>query len=404
MVNKILIKEIFRRFWQDRCLIYAQALTYDTVFALVPLLAFILSVVRFFIGTEDIIAEINEALSKFLNPGALSKVQSTIITLIHHAQTAPLGAASMMVFMAMALGLLMQLEDVLNKIFRVKTQRSFLQKITVYWLGLTLGPILVALPLGATVYLTHLGFKGVTLFSSFARFWTFFSIAFLFFGVFIYLPAKKIHFMPALIGAIFGGILWFFVATIYTIYTSKAVAYSKLYGSLSAIPFFLLWLFMNWGVMLFGAEIAGVFEQKDLVLAHYRYMKNQASILIGLGILIEVYQKHREGLPAPNEAELVQNLECSPFELERIIQQLKEASLIFEFEDQFFPSKDPSRILIAEIQEALMGKLPHEPPRQPSLKVAYDFLRTDCRVYTELTLKDLLERLNTVEFISQKIS
>ena len=98
----------------------AQALTYNTVFALIPLLAFALSVVRFFVGTEEISSRINDALSQFLNPGALSKAQQTILNLVEEAQKATLGAASMILFLTMVVGLLMQFEEVLNEIFRIK--------------------------------------------------------------------------------------------------------------------------------------------------------------------------------------------------------------------------------------------------------------------------------------------
>ncbi len=391
--HKILLKEIFRRFWHDRCLTHAQALTYNTVFALVPLLAFMLSIIRLFIGTEDLITEINEGLSKFLNPGTLSKVQETILNLINRAQTAPLGAASMIIFLAMVIGLLMQFEEVLNQIFRIKNHRTVVQRITVYWMGLTLGPILVALPLGITIYFTHLGLKGRDILSSFSRFWTLFFITLLFLGVFLYLPAKRIRVIPAIVGAVLAGVLWFFVANIYAFYTSKAVAYSKLYGSLSAIPFFLLWLFMNWSVVLFGAEITGVFNQKELILAHYLYPRDQAISLVGLAVLLEIYRRHHEGLPGPNEAHLVKILKVSPLELEDIINRLKDATFIFEFEDCFFPSKDPSKVYLSRVYESVIGRLPKEPPSEPSVKIAYEFLKTHSRAWSEYTLKDLLDRI-----------
>ncbi len=395
---RILLREIFKRFWNDRCLVSAQALTYDTVFALVPLLAFGLSVIRLFIGTEDLLAEINKGLSQFLNPGALSKVQTTFSNLIDRAQSAPLGAASMLVFIAMAVGLLMQFEGTLNQIFRVRVQRSWLQRVTVYWMGLTLGPLLIALPLGITIYLTHLGFKGVTLLASFSRFWTLFFITALFLGTFLYLPSGRVRFIPALVGSLSAGILWFVMANLYAFYTSKAVAYSRIYGSLSVIPFFLLWLFINWGVVLFGAEITGVLNQKALILAHYRYPRRQSLPFVGLASLLEIFRHHREGLPGPTEAFLAETLRVSPFELEPILDNLKKAGFIFVFEERLFPAKDAERVLLQEVREALAGALPPEPPEVPSLRVAYEFLKKDCRAWRDLTLKDLLDRLeNSVD-------
>ncbi len=399
---RILLREIFKRFWKDRCFLNAQALTYDTVFALVPLLALGLSVIRLFIGTNDLLIEINKVLSQFLNPGALSKVRSTFLELIDRAQSAPLGAASMAVFVTMAVGLLMQFETTLNEIFRVRNSRGWLQRVTVYWMGLTLGPLLIALPLGTTLYLTHLGFKGMTLVASFSRFWTLIFVSALFLGTFLYLPAQKIRFVPALIGALCAGIIWFFMANLYAFYTSKAVTYSRIYGSLSTIPFFLLWLFINWSVVLFGAEITGVLHQKELIIAHYRYPKRQFLPLIGLASLLEIFIHHRKGLPGPREADLARKLKVSPFELEPILENLREAGIIFLFEERLFPARDADCILLQEIREALAGTLPPEPPEEVSLRVAYEFLNADCSGWQKLTLKDLLDRLETYKGASKE--
>ncbi|WP_082863548.1 YhjD/YihY/BrkB family envelope integrity protein [Thermodesulfatator autotrophicus] len=385
----ILIKEVFRRFWRDNCLMSAQALTYNTVFAFVPLLAFAFSMVQIFIGQEEIIARINQALSQFLNPGALSKAQETILNLVQEAQHAPLGAASMIIFLTMVIGLLMQFEDVINHIFRVKAKRTFFQKLAIYWMGLTLGPILVTLPLGATIYLTHLGFKGFGFVSFLSKFWIIPTLILLFMGVYLFLPVKKISVKGALLGATIAAILWLLVASIYAVYTTKAVAYSKLYGSLAAIPLFLLWLWLNWTVVLLGAEIASVFHYKEKILAHYRYHNNYSNLLVALGILLNIFHPVYKGEKAPGLLKLSHLLKASPFKLEKIISLLKAKGLIYKVNGSYLLAKDAEKIVLSEILEAIEGKLPDSPPEYSLLKAPYEFLLQEKTHWQTKTLKEL---------------
>ncbi len=387
----ILLREVLRRFWRDRCLTNAQALTYNTVFALVPLLAFALSMVRFFVGTEDIIARLNEALSQFLNPGALSRAQEVVLDLINKAQKAPLGAASMIIFITMVLGLLMQFEDVLNQIFRIESRRTFLQRLTVYWMGLTLGPLLVALPLGITIYLTHMGLKGTGFVSLLLKFWTIPSVILLFTIIFLYLPAQRIKLFPALAGASTAGVFWSIVASFYALYTSKAVAYSKLYGSLSTIPLFLLWLWVNWSLVLLGAEVAGVLHQRREILAHYRANRRLSWLLFGLGALIEIYEAHFQGRSGPLVAELAEKTGASPFDLLKVLRRLEEAHLVRCFEERYYPTKAAENLVLLEVQRALEGELPENPPELPSLKVPYRFLKEREEFWKGKTVKEMLE-------------
>ncbi len=389
----ILFKEVFRRFWKDRCLLYAQALTYNTVFAIVPLLAFGLAMVRFFLGKEELVSRVILSLSRVLNPGALSKAQEVLLNLISQAEKAPLGTASMLIFITMVLGLLMLFEEVLNLVFRVKNTRSYLQRATIYWIGLTLGPILVALPLGMTFYLTRLGLKGMGLVSFLSKFWTIPSIVLLFSTIFLYLPARRIRVSAAISGAFAAGVLWMIAVSVYAFYTSKAVTYSKLYGSLSSIPLFLLWLWVNWSIVLLGAEIAGVLDQKRAILAHYRANRSISWFFLGLGALLEIYLAHHRGEDPPDLVSLAEDLTASPFNLEKILEKLEQAQILKKLEGFYYPARSAESLVLIQVQRAIEGDLPQDPPLYPPLKVPYRFLQAREKFWSEATLKDLLNEV-----------
>ena len=56
-------------------------------------------------------------------------------------------------------------------------------------------------------------------------------------------------------------------------YVLRLFAYSKIYGSLVAFPIFLLWIYVTWFIILFGAELA-------YSIHHYEWLSNPLSRLL----------------------------------------------------------------------------------------------------------------------------
>ncbi len=366
MLNLIYWKTVGRRFWQDNCLTQAQALTYATLFALIPLLALAFAVARLFIQAEDIMQRAEALLSQFLNPAAIENVQQTLFALLEKAQKAPLGKASMLIFFLMVLGLLMQTEGVLNQIFRVRRGRSLPQKITVYWMALTLGPILLILPLAASLYLSH--FAGRFGFFTWGlRSLHLFTVIFFFAGLYFYLPGRRVQLRAAFFGGVVAGLLWVISAYFYAIYTAKAVAYSKLYGSLAAFPLFLLWLFISWTVTLFGAEATAVYEEREWLANGGLYPRP----LLALGVMLELHRAFETGEPPLDLHALAARLKASPADLEEILEILEDRELIRATEEGYLLSRSARLISLREILNPFIGELPESLPQAEALKKSY---------------------------------
>jgi len=279
----------------------------------------------------------------------------------------------------------MQTEEVLNRIFRVRKGRSIPQKITVYWMGITLGPALLLLPLIGSIYLSH--FAGQISFLSWAlRGLHIFTVVFFFTGLYYYLPGRKVQLQAAFFGGLVAGLLWVLTAYLYTLYTVKAVAYSKLYGSLAAFPLFLLWLFLSWAVTLFGAEAAAVYEERPWLAKNYEIPKP----LLALAIALELGKAYEKGEAPLDLLELSQRLNASPALVEEILETLEEKSLILRTEEGFLLAKDMGVIKIKSLVYPFMGKMPKEPPKEESLRKAY----FGFKIWEEFLEKSLAELKN----------
>ncbi len=366
-------KTVFKRFWQDQCLTHAQALTYATLFALIPLLALVFAVARLFVQAEDLMERAEALLSKFLNPAAFDVVQKTLFGLLEKAQKAPLGRASMLIFLLMVVGLLMQTEGVMNRIFRVRKGRSIPQKLTVYWMALTLGPLLLVLPLAFSLYLSHFTDR-LSLLSIGLRWTHLVTVIFFFTGLYFYLPGRRVKLQAAAFGGTIAGLLWSLSAYLYATYTAKAVAYSKLYGSLAAFPLFLLWLFISWTVTLFGAEVTAVFEERRWIKRSYIFPK----LLVAVAMVKRLRRAFKNSEGPLNLHTLSEELRLSPGEIEEVLEVLKEKGIVAEAEEGFVLAKELGGSTSRELLEAFVGPLPETLPEEEELRQALEYLK---RIY-----------------------
>lgn len=250
----------FRKFLSDHCFSFAQSLTYTTIFAIIPVLAIAFSIFHALGGLDSLKDVIFVYLSEILTPGGQHLVQENLRELLEKAQTAPIGSFSTLFFIVIAFLLLMELEDVLNHIWSV-SGHTLLRRIALYWLAFTLGPIIMVIPMLMALFLNSQveGFQSifalVAPFMQFLRLLPILSIWFFLWATYLFLPNTHIKPTAAALGTLVGGTLWLLAAKIYTIYNTHVLTYSKLYGSLGAIPVFLLWLFISWCVILYGAEV-----------------------------------------------------------------------------------------------------------------------------------------------------
>jgi len=257
-----------KNFLRNRCILWAAALTYTTVFALIPLLAVTFSLFHAFGGLKELEEKIRPSILKALVPGAQEKLIGTIDSLIERLNAGAIGAVGTVLVFLAAIFLLGQLEMILNEIWGLKKHRPFFHRLAIYWTAITFGPPLLALSIGIPATLSS--YQAVKWLGNYINlnFFTFLSYLFIWFafaGLYAFMPNTKVRFWSAVVGGIVGGTIWQIAGMAFTLYTSKILLYSKFYGSLGAIPLFFLWLFISWSIFLLGAELSFTFQNFELL-------------------------------------------------------------------------------------------------------------------------------------------
>jgi membrane protein len=148
----------------------------------------------------------------------------------------------------------------LNRIWRVKTPRSFTQSLIVYWAIMTLGPLLIGASLSFTTLVSPVA---STLAQQLPWLGTVAAISIslllmtMFFGLlYLIVPNRLVDWRDALIGGLVAAIAFEMTNRGFAFFITKFPSYRVIYGALAAVPIFLVWVYLFWLITLLGAVLA----------------------------------------------------------------------------------------------------------------------------------------------------
>jgi membrane protein len=250
----------------------AAALTYRTIFGLVPLLMVSMLAFRLFGDMETAARHLQSAAYRFFNyqvdpnrpeaaafKEALDERLLALMRSVSGLSFEAIGAVGALLLIWAALGLLISLENAANQIYRAPRGRRWPARIGIYWTVLTLGPVLLLVVLYAAEFWLSRAEALPVLGPLFALLSEFGSL----FGSFVTLvllykmmPNTHVRWRPSLVGALVAAGLAEASKWAFGLYVSQALPYLKLYGAIGLVPLFLFWLYLGWLIILFGLEIA----------------------------------------------------------------------------------------------------------------------------------------------------
>jgi membrane protein len=248
---------VFRRWTEDRCAQVAGSLTFTTLLSLVPLFTIVVALLSSLPFFEDVMVQIKIFLLLNLVP----EIAGRIITVYMHQFTgnaARLGTVALAGLFVMALALLFTIDKALNAIWRVRNHRAFWRSALGYSALLAAGPVLMGASLWATTWLVALSLDQVSLSrgveQSLLRIVPVSVSATAFFIIYRFFPNRRVPWRHAALGGILAAVAFEAMKLVFAEYVRLVPTYNLVYGAFAAIPIFLLWVYLSWLVVLFGAE------------------------------------------------------------------------------------------------------------------------------------------------------
>lgn len=287
------------RFYRDRCPQVAASLTYTTLLSMVPLLTIAFAILAAFpvfegireqaqaLLFENLVPEIGETVSRALGGFTANMGKTTAIGVVFVAVTSILT--------------LNTIETVFNTIWRAGEPRGMVLRVLSYWAMLTIGPLLFGASLSLSSYLftlqhtLSLSFPGRALIQL-ASLLPFLLSVCGFILLFQVVPNFPVHRRNAVIGGIVTAVLFELLKRGFGLYIAKFATYQVVYGALAAVPIFMLWVYLCWMVVLFGAELTASLPEWRAGRGFGKSIATPGRKLgVALALLAAIFNKTRRG-------------------------------------------------------------------------------------------------------------
>lgn len=248
-----------KRFFVEKYTYRASALAFTTVLALVPLL----SVIFFLISKSPLLTKLvnlaeNYIYNNFMPATGLT-VQAYLDSFVEKAHSLPAFGITFLVVTAVML--IITIAHTLTDIWQVPKKHKKVLPWVVYWLVLSMSPILIGISLLISSYVFSLSWLidvvnhiGINIYL-----FTFFSLLFnglIFSTLYIISPNCPINIYDGLLGGVIAAVLFEIAKKGFSFYISNFPSYTLIYGVVAIIPIFLIWLYISWVIILLGALVA----------------------------------------------------------------------------------------------------------------------------------------------------
>lgn len=256
---------LLARMTHDRVNVNAGYLAYITLLSIVPMLTVLLSILSSFAVFADMGIVIQNFIITNFVPASGDAVHGALLEFV--ANTGKMTAVGGAFLFIAALMLISNIDKNLNYIWRVTEKRRAVLSFSMYWMVLTLGPILVGASIAATSYVTSLSLLQNEVvsgaFNTLIRKLPLILSFFAFFGLYLLVPNKKIHFSHAAAGSLVAALLFELSKKGFAAYITQFPSYQVIYGALAAIPILFVWVYLCWLIVLVGAEVTAALGEKE---------------------------------------------------------------------------------------------------------------------------------------------
>ena len=257
----VFLRDFFKDLLDDRLGHYASSLSWSTIFAIIPLLVIFLYIFTTLPIFQDVYERMQEIIFSNLMPTQSQELMKSINTFI--ANLGKLGLMGIFYVLFAAIMFFKNYDYIVNDIFELPN-RGILKSIKTYFLFITLIPLMM----GSSLYLSsflqtyldqHLITSWIHLYVliPYMIIWGAFYIA--------YQLSANTHISPkaALASSFITSLVWYWSKNGFLFYVLHNKTYTTVYGSISTVLFFLLWIYISWAIFLHGLRFCYLLDKEE---------------------------------------------------------------------------------------------------------------------------------------------
>lgn len=355
---------VVRDLAEGQLTLLAMSLVYTTLLSLVPLIALSFSVLKGF-GAHN---QARPFLLAFFEPfgEAGARITEQIIGFVDNTKVGVLGALGLGLLIYTVISLLQKTEMAFNFVWRVKNARRLAQRFSHYLSVLVIGPVLIFSAIGVTAAFLRsefiqslmavdalgkvMGFAATLL--------PFLLVIAAFSFIYFLMPNTRVRPLSALTGGAVAGILWQTLSWIFATFIVTSDNYTAIYAGFAIIIFFMIWLYLNWLIVLIGASIAFYHQYPAYLASPQRELElsNRVKEKIALLAMTFIGRHFYADAPSLTLENLAARMHMSPMPVAGVLRAIEHAGYITETADdppRYLPARDFESITVKELIDAV---------------------------------------------------
>jgi membrane protein len=356
-----LIAYVLRRFTRDSCPSVAASLSYTSLLAMVPMMAIGLAMFAAFPAFSGMRDQLIRAVLENTAPSLAIMVEEHLQSFIRNAgETSGAGILGLVVT---AILLINTIQTAFDRIWG--GGRGFkLYRLPVYWLLITLGPLLfgVAFSLSGWAFAMAqsanvTGVSGAVRLLSAVMPFLLQAMGFALFYRLI--PTKPVRIADAALGALVAALLFELLKRGFGVYLSFLGSYQTLYGALATLPIFLIWMYLGWLTVLFGAEVTAALPEWRSGRRDPDDRPRRGDVL-GLALGVLTVLRNAQSAPVGGEKfdRVAGELGAEAGKLTQVMEALRGARFIVRSEaNRWVLARDLATVTLGELVRALQLSL-----------------------------------------------
>ncbi len=361
---------VFRVVTKSQIKLFATALTYHTLLAIVPLLAVLFTLLKSF-GIESYLKGLIDDMLKPMG-SAGDQVGDYLFQFINNAQAGLLGGVGILFLFYTIFNLFNKIEISLNHLWNIESSRDFKNQLMSYLGVIMLAVIVATLALGLNLFghqdilqqrwqhlliVAMLLTWGVKMLSIAA---TAVMLAVLYSGA----VNTDVNFRAAFVGGLFCAVLWVPLTTGFTALIAMSTSYSVIYSSFAGLVILLIWLNILWLLFLSGGLVA-YFVQFPALLRPYASVRlNPAEMEHYAEVILQlITARFNAGKGATELAELISHSGLSHRQVLNLLAPFLQQHLVIAVgrnQTGYLPAVNPEQLDNDTVRNTIRGNIRHQ--------------------------------------------
>jgi len=311
----------------------AAALTYTTLLSLVPMMTVFIAVFSAFPVADKVNVLIQDFVFQNFVPTSGEVLQEYLGTFASKASK--LSGIGFVFLLLVAIMMMNTINKALNAIWEATSKRKLISQFLIYWAILSLGPVLIGVSVVATSYVVSIPLLqdayAVEIKEGLIGLMPIIASSLAFGLIYLVVPNRRVSFKHAISGGLFAAILFEIAKRAFAFYITNFPTYEAIYGALATIPIFLIWVYVSWMIVLFGAE----FTYSLGIYKHHikRDVNNQNNLVDAVQLLLFLGKAQIKGESANLKELLSIDESWSELQLEKLLNQMQKQKIIFGSDD-----------------------------------------------------------------------